>query len=157
MKKLLRASLLLFVTLFVFNACTEDDDSDDFVIDYTSLPTECKTFVTTHFGTDPLISQVKERYVAEADGTYYVVYLNGGYEIDFKKNGEWVSVEHSTTALPQTIVKLLPAITQEYLTTNYADSKVLEIEKLVSGGYEVDLNNDIDLLFDSTGKFLSKK
>ncbi|PXV68948.1 putative PepSY-like beta-lactamase-inhibitor [Dysgonomonas alginatilytica] len=157
MKKLLKASLLLFIALFAFNACTEDDDSEDFIIDYSSLPSECKAFVTAHFGADIVVSQTKERYTAESDGTYYMVYLSGGYEIDFKKNGDWVSVEHATNAIPQTVVKLLPAITQEYLTTNYADAKVVEIDKLVSGGYEVDLNNNIDLLFDSTGKFLSKK
>lgn len=156
MKKVLKVSLLLLVTLFVFNSCTEDDDSSDFIIDYTNLPTPCQDFVTTHFGA-VAVSQTKERYVAEADGTYYMVYLNGGYEVDFKKNGDWVSVEHSTNALPQSVVELLPAITQEYLAVNYAGSKVIEIDRLVSGGYEVDLNNSIDLLFDATGKFLSKK
>lgn len=156
MKKLLKISLLLVITLFAFNACTEDDDSEDFIVAFESLPTASQTFVSTHFP-DIAVSLAKERYVAETDGTYYTVYLTGGYEIDFKKSGDWVSVEHSTTALPQSVVKLLPAITQEYLTTNYADSKVLEIDRLVSGGYEVDLNNNIDLIFDSTGKFLSKK
>lgn len=156
MKKLLKISLLLVITLFAFNACTEDDDSEDFIVAFESLPTASQTFVSTHFP-DIAVSLAKERYVAETDGTYYTVYLTGGYEIDFKKSGDWVSVEHNTTALPQSVVKLLPAITQEYLTTNYADSKVLEIDRLVSGGYEVDLNNNIDLIFDSTGKFLSKK
>lgn len=156
MKKLLKVSLLLIITLFVFNACSDDDDSDDFIVAYESLPAASQTFVATHFK-DVAVSLVKERYVAESDGTYYSVYLAGGYEIDFKKSGEWVSVDHPTTELPQSVVKLLPAITQEYLTTNFATAKVLEIEKLISGGYEVELNNDIDLIFDSTGKFIALK
>lgn len=156
MKKLLKISLLLVIALFTFNACTEDDDSEDFIVDYESLPTVSKTFVSTHFpGTT--VSLAKERYVAETDGTYYMVYLNGGYEIDFKKAGDWVSVEHATNALPQSVVKLLPDITQKYISDNYASSIVIEIDRLVSGGYEVDLNNDIDLIFDSNGNFISKK
>lgn len=153
MKKLLRASLLLFVTLFVFNACTEDDDSDDFVIDYTSLPTECKTFVTTHFGADPLVSQVKERYVAEADGTYYMVYLNGGYEIDFKKNGEWVSVENETSGLAQSVVeKLLKPAALAYLSEHHASIKVEEIDNLGADKRKVELTNDVVIIFDAEGK-----
>lgn len=156
MKKLLKISLLLVIALFTFSACTEDDDSEDFIVAYESLPTQCKTFVTTHFP-NATVSLVKERYVAELNGAYYMVYLNGGYEIDFNKTGVWVKVEHSINALPQSVVKLLPTVTQDYISANYASSKVLEVEKLVSGGYEVDLDNDIDLIFDSAGQFLSKK
>lgn len=158
MKKLLKFSLLLVIALFTFSACSEDDDSEDFIIAYDSLPTVSKEFITNSFGDDVTVSQTKERYVAEADGTYYVVYLTGGNEVDFNKSGIWVKVENETSGLaPSVLLKILKPLTLLYLTENYPTAKVEEIDNLGVNGYEVDLNNDIDLLFDSTGKFISQK
>lgn len=158
MKKLLKISLLLVIALFTFNACTEDDDSEDFIVDYESLPTASKDFITNCFGTDATVTQTKERYVADTDGTYYMVYLTGGYEVDFNKSGIWVSVENGTYGLSQSVLlKILKPATLRYLTENYPTAKIEEVDNLGVNGYEVDLKDGNDLLFDSTGEFRSEK
>lgn len=158
MKKLLKISLLLVIALFTFNACTEDDDSEDFIVDYESLPDVSRKFITNCFGVDATVSQTKERYVADTDGTYYMVYLTGGYEVDFNKSGVWVSVENDAYGLSQSVlVKILEPITLEYLAKNHSSAKVEEVDNLGVNGYEVDLKDGPDLLFDSTGEFRSEK
>lgn len=158
MKNLLKISLLLVIALFTFNACSEDDDSDDFIIAYDSLPTVSKDFITYCFGTDVTVSQTKERYAADSDGTFYIVYITGGNEVDFNKNGLWINVENDAYGLSQSVLaKLLKPLTLVYLAENYPTAKVEEVDNLGVNGYEVDLNNNIDLIFDSTGKFVSQK
>lgn len=158
MKKLLKISLLLVIALFTFSACAEDDDSEDFIIAYDSLPTASKEFITNSFGDDVTVSQTKERYVADSDGTFYIVYLAGGNEVDFNKNGIWINVENDAYGLsPSVLAKILKPLTLVYLAENYPTVKVEEVDNLGVNGYEVDLKNDIDLLFDSTGKFVSQK
>lgn len=158
MKKLLKISLLLVIALFTFNACTEDDDSEDFIVDYETLPTVSKDFITNSFGANVTVSQTKERYVAESDGTYYTVYLAGGNEVDFKKNGIWVSVENETYGLEHSVlVKILQPATLAYLGEKHPTDKVKEVDNLEVNGYEIELMRGIDLLFDATGKFVSEK
>jgi len=142
MKKLL--FILGFLVLpFVVMSCSDDDD--DKRIAFTELPANAQQLIQTHFP-DVAVATVKE------DNDSYDVYLANGYEVDFNKNGEWDNVDGNRKALPDSFLATLPAGILEYVTTNYPDVFIDEVDKELFG-YEVSLSNNIDLLFNSDGTF----
>lgn len=141
MKKLL-FTLSLLVATFAFVAC----DDDDTAINFNELPTVAQTFVQTHFPSQE-ISLVKQ----EKDG--YDVYLNNGFEIEFTLTGEWDDVDGRGKEIPTSIIALLPESIPAYVTENYPNQLIVEINK-EHFGYEIDLNNNIELEFDTNGTFL---
>lgn len=142
MKKLL-FTLSLLVASFAFVAC---DDDDDMVIELKDLPTNAQTFLETHFP-----AQEVTRVIQDNDG--YDVYLNNGFEIDFTLTGEWDDVDGRGKEIPASILALIPESIPAYVTENYPDQIIVEINK-EHFGYEVDLNNNVELEFDSNGTFL---
>ncbi len=149
MKKVFFILALLSVS-FSFMACGDDDDNDN-VITYEELPTLAKTFITTHFP-DQAKDQVKK------DNDSYDVYLSG-YEIEFNLNGEWDSVDGKRgtqrNPIPQSILNLLPNGILLYVAETYPNITILEVDKEING-YEITLNNDVELKFNKDGGFLSR-
>lgn len=157
MKELLKFSLLIVsLTFFAVSCSDDDDDDDDFAIEFSGLPMTAKDLVTNYFGGESQVTFTKERYVAESDGTYYTVYLTGGREIDFDKSGNWIEIEGGKTAISDSFFDKddsLKAI-KKYVKDEYSTLSIIDIEKTLSG-YKIDLSNDLDLLFDKSGNFLS--
>jgi len=142
MKKLL-FTLSILITSFAFVAC---DDDDDKIISTGDLPTTAQTFLQTHFS-----SQEVRR--VEKDNDSYDVYLANGFEIEFTLAGEWDDVDGRGQELPSSVIALVPASIPAYVTENYPNQFIVEINK-ENFGYEIDLNNNIELEFDSDGTFL---
>lgn len=134
--------------LFLFSAFTADADER---IDVSQLPKETKAFVTQYFpGTDIIYA---ERDFSKKTGAYeYEVKLSDGTEIDFYSDGKWkeVSCSHAGIAVPSSII---PASIAEYVKNNYPSLCIKEIKKK-RYGYDVELSNDLDIEFDTAGKFL---
>lgn len=142
MKKLL-FTLSLLIASFAFISC---DDDDDKTISKDDLPASAQTFVQTHFS-----SQEIRR--VEKDNDSYDVYLANGFEIDFTLAGEWDDIDGKGKELPASIIALLPASIPTYITENYPNQLIVEINK-ENFGYEIDLDNNIELEFDTNGTFL---
>jgi hypothetical protein len=142
MKKL-SFTLSLLIASFAFIACDNDDDR---IISKDGLPTGAQTFLQTHFS-----SQEVRR--VEKDYDSYDVYLANGFEIEFTLSGEWDDVDGRRQELPSSIIALLPANIPAYVTENYPNQFIAEINKEYFG-YEIDLNNNIELEFNTDGAFL---
>lgn len=142
MKKVL-LTLGLFIMSFAFIAC---DDDDDKVISVDNLPTNVQTFLQTHFPS-------QEVRMVEKDNDSYDVYLINGFEIEFTLSGEWDDVDGRGQQIPASIVALIPTNIPTYVTTNYPNQFIVEINK-EHFGYEIDLNNNMELEFDTEGNFL---
>lgn len=111
------------------------------------LPAPAQTFVSTHFPNQAA------SYVEEDKGmlsTDYKVLLTGGTEIEFDGKGNWEEIDGNKTAIPNSI---LPKGVESYVASNYKGQGVEKIEK-EGWGYKVELLNDVELVFDSNGKFL---
>lgn len=80
----------------------------------------------------------------------FEVTLNDGTQVEFDKNGNWVEVE-SPQAVP---MRLIPGKIVMYLNTNHKGVAVKEIKKTSKAGYEVELANGVELLFDKQFKFI---
>ena len=80
----------------------------------------------------------------------YEVYLANGTKVEFTLQGDWKEVR-CAGGVPAAIV---PAAISKYVKTNYANAAIVKIDKKYSG-YEVELNNGLELKFDTKGKFLA--
>jgi hypothetical protein len=111
------------------------------------LPAPAQSFLTTNFPNQA------PAYIEEDKGmisTDYEVKLTGGTEIEFDGKGNWEEVDGNKTAIPTSV---LPKTIATYLTANYKGQGVEKIE-LKKNGYKVELLNDVELEFDTNGKFL---
>ncbi|MFV0328295.1 MAG: PepSY-like domain-containing protein [Dysgonomonas sp.] len=142
MKKVLFTVGLLIMS-FAFIAC---DDDDDKVISVDNLPTNVQAFLQTHFAS-------QEVRMVEKDNDSYDVYLINGFEIEFTLSGEWDDIDGRGQQIPASIVALIPTNIPTYITTNYPNQFIVEINK-EHFGYEIDLNNNLELEFDTEGNFL---
>ena len=134
----------------------------DKIVSADQLPKAAKDFIAANF------AGLTVQYV-EKDFNEYEVQLVAGsestgmdsvsgatvassVEIKFKGNGDWESVK-SYGGIPAGI---LPAAVTSYISSNYADAKVVEVEKDWNR-IEVKLSNRMELYFDKNGKFLGQK
>lgn len=148
MKKLIIGFVALLTIVFITVSC--DDKDDDHQIPSTSLPAPAISFLDMNFK-DIKIRNVEKKNPNQANGTVYSVELVNGIEVDFDQEGIWKEVESdNNTAIPTGFI--LPSIVS-YVTTNYTTAQITAIDK-VATGFEVDLTNDIDLLFDVNGDFV---
>ena len=133
--------LVAVATLAITSAYAED-----IVISAKKLPNTAQEFLNTHFADGNIVRAVHDREVGDND---YTIWLNDGSKIEFNGKGNWESVENKSAGVGSSVV---PVNIKEYITTNYPSLVIVKIEKKVYG-YEVELNNDLDLKFDSNGNF----
>ncbi len=122
---------------------------DKYTIDRSELPQEAQEFLSTHFPKGK-VSMIKvDKHLLKK--TDYDVKLVNGTKIEFSNAGKWTSVDCKTKAVPDALI--IKAI-QRYLKKNFADEKVVKIEKKASG-YELELSDGVELKFDRLGTFKS--
>lgn len=140
---------VLFITL----TSVAGTDYKEKEVEMKDLPTIAQEFITNHF------AQYAVNNIRVVKYGYYKVNLNDGYEILFDRKGKWNEIENKMhTALPASVVALLPANTTNYLSEKYPQWTIYGIERN-KHGYEVELHGDkkIELHFDPNGNFRREK
>lgn len=117
--------------------------SCDRTVSVDKLSNEAKQFVAAHFNGVEILSVRK-------DGFKYDVLLFDGTEIEFKCNGQWKEVDCGMNPLPAGI--LLPN-TAQYLAAKFPMNFPTHV-KYEHRRYEVEMDNDLDLVFDKNGGFM---
>jgi hypothetical protein len=149
MKKLMVIAML-FTTSTLFAACDKE-----VIIPESKLPAKSRTFLATHFAGVAVVSSVKEVDGLEKD---YSVYLKNGFEVDFRRSGEWDTVEGYSAPVPESIIGILPAGIKAYVTANYPDLPIVKVNREM-WGYEIEVgpaspnSYDIELDFTMGGEF----
>ncbi len=141
MKRIFYMIAFVAIALGGLQSCDEDTQ-----INPSELPKTAETFINTHFAEASVNSVMKD---FDDFTIHYDVYLSDGTFIEFNKNGEWKEVENRVTGVPASVI---PEAIQTYVTTNYSDAFVVDIER--DRQYDVELNTGIELDFDLSGKFL---
>ena len=104
---------------------------------------EINTFVSTYF---PQVSIQR----VQLDGNEIDVKLTDGTDIDFYLNFIWQSIdcEHATVygSVPS---ELVPEQITDYVTANFPNNHIDQIEKKNNGNWEIELNNDYEIVFDA--------
>lgn len=145
MKKTLIALLLAVVTAVTASAF------DKYTINREELPQPAREFLDEHFP-KAKVSMIKvDKHLLKK--TDYDVKLVNGTKIEFSNSGKWTSVDCKSREVPQAI--LLKAI-RNYVKKNFPGTFVTSVEKK-SSGYEVELNDGIELKFNLLGGFKSMK
>lgn len=115
--------------------------------DASVLPANSKEFLNRHFQ-GIQISHIKvEEGLLKTDS--YDVILTNGVNVEFSGSGSWKEVEGKNIAVPSGIV---PANICKYVQTNYPGKTILSIEKN-RRGYDIKLDNDIEIDFDRSGNY----
>ncbi len=151
----MKNNFLKFLTIiplsFLFTACNNDDDQNnqEVVINYSELSESCKNVIETHFP-DVTVTRVEKKNVPDTDGTVYEVKLSNGMEIDFTAECDWTDIDGNNQQIPYALV---PETILTYVQTNYPSTFIEGIDK-EPFGYEVELSNNLDLIFNSNGEFV---
>ncbi len=121
-----------------------------------NLPAPVKSFIEKNFPAPKYREVEVDR--AHSGRIMYDIELKGGTEIKIDDQGNWHKIDCGRDAIP---VQVVPAKIREYVTANYTDKVISEIET-DRGGYSVELSpsnkldvvtKEIKLLFDSAGNF----
>lgn len=128
----------------VFSASARDTYSRDINVlpkaAQTSLANNFKAKVN-HIKIDKELGRISE----------YDVVLTDGSEITFDRDGNWKDIEvKNGSSVP---AKFIPATIAAYIKQNQKNASVVGIEKNRKG-YEVELSNGVDMVFNSNGKFV---
>lgn len=150
MKKTLKFLSILLLT-FAFGtitwSCSNGDTEEEITI-VDQLPIGAQTFLNQYFQGYQIVRVIKNN----DNPVWYEVEFRGGGEVKFNAHGEWYDVEADRTlAIPK---GFYPTPIDSYVSSNYPNAYIEEIQR-INTGYEVDLNNDIDLIFNTNGDFIS--
>ena len=140
MKKI--SLILVAISLFVFS----NANAQKKYLAVSETPGQIISYINVHFPKSEIISVKKDKEVLK---TEYKVKLNTMVELEFDGNFSIKKIE-SKSALPQSVV---PEKIVAYIHKNYPNNKILEWKK-EKKGQKIELDNDIDVVFDLNGKFL---
>ena len=154
-KKIYTVILAALLTIG-FLSCSSDNDDiqpDGETIEASALPQASRTTLNTYF-TDANVTSARKLSSANIYGSIYKALLSTGFEIDFDKDGLWTEIESERDLpIPSSFMEgQIPAI-HAYIAANYANNYAIEIER-EQFGFTVELNNGVDLVFDSEQKFI---
>lgn len=117
--------------------------------DVNQLPQAARTMIKKYFPKVSVTYIKIDKDLLEA-ATYEAI-MDQGVQIDFNSKGEWTEVESKLNPVPDA---LIPAAIKTYLKANFPNVTVEKIERRRKGGYEVELRNDLSVIFDAQGNFL---
>ncbi len=116
------------------------------------MPATAQQFLQKHFADKQLSYATQDTDLF--DGEYKVVFTNGD-KVEFDRKGNWQEVEckRDPAGVPAAII---PAAIRNYLTSNFSNAKVkaIEFNKEIRKGYEVKLDNGLELEFSQSGEFI---
>lgn len=122
--------------------------SKDITHDAGQLPVKVRDLISQNFTSAVSLVEIEKDYGKVSE---YEVTLTDGSEISFYPNGEWKSVDTPTNkAVP---AGLVPTSIANFVKDKHAGALIVGIEK-EKKGYEVELSNGVDILFDLTGNFV---
>jgi hypothetical protein len=125
--------------VFMFGAFA----SCDRTVSVDKMPNKAKQFIAANFNGVNVLSVQK-------DGFKYDVVLFDGTSLEFKSNGQWIEVDCGMRPLPAGV--LLPT-TAQYLSAQFPVNFPTHV-KYEHKRYEVEMDNDLDLVFDKNGVFM---
>jgi hypothetical protein len=137
--------LLLVASIMAVLPMLADNDK---MITLAELPETAQMFIDKHFANIDILYAKAERDMGVI--TSYDVMLDSDIKLEFNRKGEWESVDCHRSRVPDS---LLPKGVLDYVNKKFTKAYVVEIERDIQG-YDVKLNNDLDLEFDRDGNFL---
>lgn len=143
MKKL--ALILTGIALLAISGPARADNERPITVG--ELPAMAQQFLKTHFSSHQVSYAKAEEGIFDKD--YTVVFTNGT-KVDFAKDGAWKGVDCKHNMVPAGIV---PQQIRDYAAKHFAGRRIISIDRN-KRGYEVELDNGVDLTFDKQLRFV---
>ena len=150
--------------LLLLSACSDDDSvpedevnldarfiKADVHINTSSLPQNILDYVSTNY---PDVTIWKAEI---EDNNNYEVYLSNGLELVFDSEGSFLGIdddENDDFGDEHIPVSDIPQNILDFINDNFPGAEIDEAEKENNGNYEIELENDVELIFASNGDFL---
>lgn len=145
MKNFMKMRYFFFSTLVcaALTACSGSGDAKS------NLPSSAESFLNKHFPDSQMTS------VETDDDNDVEVTLENGIRVKFDRRGTWEEINTKKNGLSESLKKLLPNQTLNYIAKNYPERSIRKVERK-KYGYEVTLNkpNAISLKFTKGGAFI---
>lgn len=136
-----------------------NDSNDGTVIDAATLPQAAKDYLAANYTGQTITKAEKEN-----NGNYEVT-LNNGVEVYFDSAGAFLNTDNGENGgegqngdqhEDGTVIDAatLPQLVKDYLSTAYPDATIVEARSMADGGFEVELNTGIEVIFDANGSFV---
>lgn len=162
----MRAYRILPGVLFLFlllQSCSDNEDSVE--PDLNALAFSADSHVRTSTLPQNILDYITENYpgltIIEAeieDNQNYEITLRDDTELIFNSQGEFLGIDDEendfddehipSSELPQNIL--------DFISDNFPGINIEEAELENNGNYEVELENDVELIFDGDGNFLGR-
>ncbi|MDR0353413.1 MAG: PepSY-like domain-containing protein [Opitutaceae bacterium] len=142
MKKLL--------SLFVIFGLSLAAPAGDRIADAAELPEAATKYIAQHFPNETIRRVTVDDDDNRNHDSKYEVVLGNRVELEFNPKGVWLEVDGGAVSIPESV---LPAPVLEYLKKNYPDQPATKIS-VERRGYEVKLQNRLELKFNKNGRFL---
>ncbi|SFN72042.1 PepSY-like domain-containing protein [Salegentibacter flavus] len=159
---------ITLLTAFIGFSCSSDDDGDTGTaeVDLSATAIKADAHVQTSSLPQPILDYVSANYPGltirkaeiEDDDTYEIT-LSDETELIFDMQGNFLGIDDDDvddfgdedldpSELPQNI--------QDFIAQYFPGVGIDEAERENNGNYEVELNNDVELIFNADGEFLGK-
>lgn len=145
MKKKILLALIAIAGLFSTTAVADNS----LPINFEQLPIAAQNFIKKHFKAADVATVLKDKELLSVS---YDVIMEDGTTVEFDKKGNWNDVDGKHKAIPTAIV---PAAILQYVQKNYPKQYIVQLERNSNGRYEVELNNDLSLKFNSKFRLVS--
>src|SRR5690554_2231025 len=109
-------------------------------------PEEMNAYVNEHFPDDEIVSIKQDKELLK---TEYEVQLKNRVELEFDGKFSVQKIE-GKSPLPNGVI---PSQIRDYVTKNYPNNTIFEWKR-EKNGQKVELNNELELIFNSNGEFL---
>lgn len=167
MKKLKIFSLVIMATL-IFSSCSSDNENDesgaeaDLNLTAQRTDSQINTAALPQAILDYISSNYPENTITEAereDNNSYEVELNNGIELIFDQEGNFLGIDdddENDFGDKEISVGDLPAAIRDFISTYFPGTNIEEAEKENNGNFEIELSNDVEIIFDADGNFLGR-
>lgn len=138
----------IIAMLFILATTIASAREDKMVQDASVLPVKSREFLLEHFKDIPISHIHIEKDFILVD--CYDVILTDGTNIEFDSSGRWTEVKRHNSSLPESVI---PPAMLESVRKNYPSSMIVVIER-ESKGYELKLDNELEIKYDLKGNIL---
>ena len=136
--------ILMALSLFSFTSCEKET-----VLADNQTPSEIKTYVQTHFSDHSILQVIKDK--DEFELTYNVM-LSDRITLEFNRKKEIIDIDSKNDLkLPGSVI---PEKILVYVQSNYPSFYIVGWEVSDRTNQKVELNNDLELIFNKNGDFL---